>query len=174
MKLKFVRVQTTKSQAGFSMLESMIASMISLIFMSLGANLVLAANIQKIVAKRNIVMNNYVQSDLDGIKYQAKIMSKDDTKCNVTDRTTGYAAALKAQLGADNSASSTTSSSIKVMDRDYTMIRTLSYNTAAATDSRILKVAYRFTYGTDTTAQYQLYTEIMPSEASSCPSSLVP
>ena len=142
------------------MLESAVAAMVSLIFMSMGANLVIAANLQKIVAKRNIAMNNYVQSDLDGIKYQAKILDKNDGYCtNTTTSANGYAAALKAQLGADGS------TNIKVMDRTYTMTRT---TTVSDTDHRILKIAYNFTHGSDTTSQFSLYTELMPTEAASC------
>jgi prepilin-type N-terminal cleavage/methylation domain-containing protein len=191
MKLKFSRVQATKSQAGFSMLETMVASMIGLIFMSMGANLVLAANIQKIVAKRNVTMNNLAQSDLDGIRSQANYLEKDLTgnKCSATnpaDTTQtglsayGYAAALMRQLGSSNTSSPLYSSTpMKVMDRNYAMTRTIGISND---NHRILTVHYKFIYGgtattpsTDTTKpDYELYTEVIPNAVYTCVGTTLP
>jgi type II secretory pathway pseudopilin PulG len=168
MKYNFCRVPKNKSQAGFSMLESVIAAMVSLIFISLGANLVLAANVQKIVAKRNTLMNDFVQSDLDGIRYQASILAADPTKCPLTldptldlNRANGYAAALQNRIGADAPIA------VKVMNRDYIMSRTTSIS---VDDSRLMTVSYTFTYGSGANAKvdYRLYTEVLPIVSRTC------
>ncbi len=172
MKSNFFQVSGTKTEDGFSLFESVIASMISLIFISLGANLVIAANMQKALAKRNSIMNDYIQSDIDGIAYQGSILTKasetvDPTtgesphtlacKASVT-ATNGYAAALKARLGTD------TPLTIKVLNRDYTMTRTTGISSE---DSRLMSVSYQFTY--NGSVDYKIYREVMPAVALTCP-----
>lgn len=171
MKLKLIQGAKTTSQHGFSMIETMMAAMISLIFMSLGANLVLAANIHKIVAKRNIAMNYAIQSDLDGIKYQANLLAQKGIDpmnptsptqidyCKSTTPESGIAGALKAKLGV------ATPVTMKIMDRNYLMTRTIGISTK---NKKILTVDYKFNYGTVTTPEYELYTEVIPNAALSC------
>jgi type II secretory pathway pseudopilin PulG len=174
MKLKLIQGSKTNSQQGFSLLEAMIASMVSLTFLSLGANLVLASNLQKIVAKRNIAMNNFIQSDLDGIKYQANILAKADAACKSTSSnpsawtaTNGYAVALKNKI-----AQPTSPLEMKIMGQDYKMIRTLG--PVRDQDPNILPISYEFIRyePTDSRVQeskYKLYTEIIPNAAFTCP-----
>jgi prepilin-type N-terminal cleavage/methylation domain-containing protein len=173
MKLKYIQAQKNKSQNGFSLLESMIASMVSLIFMSLGANFVLAANIQKVVAKRNITMSNFIQSDLEGIKYQANLIAKDNTnaKCAPTNVWQGYGGALKDKLlstASTSNAASDSTTTVKVLNHDYTMTRTLGAISTA--DPSILPISYTFTRAGATAIEHQLYIELIPNAAFTCPS----
>ena len=164
MKLKFIQgCKNESQQQGFSMLETLMASMISLVFLSLGANLILAANMHKIVAKTNIAMNNFIQSDLEGVKYQANLLTKDNDKCNPTDVTNGYAGVLKTKLGVTTPVNLTTS------NRNYTMTRTIG----TITNSRILPISYVFTRNPTPLGQapeHQLYIEMIPNAAFTCPS----
>jgi Tfp pilus assembly protein PilV len=186
MKFNFSQGSKTKPQQGFSLLEATIASMISLVFMSLGANLVLAANIHKIVAKRSVTMNNFIQSDLDAIKYQANLVAQNNTKCNAGDKNgdgsiispelpvwQGYGGALKDKLLAtaattNNVVASTTT--VKIINQDYTMTRTLE--AIPGTDPNIMPISYKFTRDTTPNIiEHQLYVELMPNIALTCPAS---
>jgi Tfp pilus assembly protein PilV len=172
MKFKFSRGSKTTSEQGFSLLEATIASMVSLVFMSLGANLVLAANIQKVVAKRSVAMNNVIQSDIEAIKYQANLIAKNDTKCNVTNVWQGYGGALKDKLlstSATSNAVVASTTTVKILNRDYTMTRTLEAIPTA--DSNILPISYQFTAAGSTAIEHQLYVELMPKIAFNCPPS---
>jgi prepilin-type N-terminal cleavage/methylation domain-containing protein len=161
MKFKFIQGAKAKSQQGFTLLETMTAAMISLVFLSLGANLVLAANLQKVVAKRNISMSNFIQSDLEGIKYQSNLIAKDNTKCSPVDVANGYAGALQAKVG------TTVSSTVKILNQNYTMTRSIG----TITNPRILPISYTFNRSGSTTSDYQLYIELIPNAAFTCPSS---
>jgi type II secretory pathway pseudopilin PulG len=160
MKVKFVRVRSNKQQEGFTLIETVMASMVSLLFLSLGANLVLAANIQKIVAQRNITMSNFIQSDLEVIKYQANLLALDNTKCNPGNAEHGYAGALKDKLGSNPPVT------MKISGHDYTMNRSIEN----ITDANILPISYKFTRNRSTTSEHQLYIEIIPNAAFTCPS----
>ncbi len=159
MKLKFIQGRKTTSQQGFSMLETMMASMISLVFLSLGANLILAANIHKIVSKRNIVMNNFIQSDLEGVKYQANLLARNDAKCSPSVATTGYAGDLQTKLGV------ATPVKLSMSGLNYTMTRTIG----TITNPRILPISYKFTRDSSSAIEHQLYIEIIPNAAFTCP-----
>jgi Tfp pilus assembly protein PilV len=173
MKFKFSQGSNPKSQQGFSLLEATIASMVSLVFMSLGANLVLAANIQKIVAKRSVAMNNFIQSDLDAIKYQSNLIAQDSTnaKCTPTNAWQGYGGALKDKLRATATTNNTAvanTATVKILNQDYTMTRTLE--AISTTDPSILPISYKFTRAGLPTIEHQLYVELMPNVAFTCPS----
>jgi Tfp pilus assembly protein PilV len=172
MKFKFSRGSKTTSEQGFSLLEATIASMVSLVFMSLGANLVLAANIQKIVAKRSVAMNNVIQSDLEAIKYQANLIAKDSTnaKCTPTNAWQGYGGALKDKLlstPATSNAVVASTTTVKILNRDYTMTRTLE--AIPTNDPNILPISYKFTAAGSTATEHQLYIELMPKIVFNCP-----
>jgi type II secretory pathway pseudopilin PulG len=179
MKFKFSQGGKTKSQQGFSMLETMVAALVSLIFMSLGANLVLAANLQKVIAKRGITMNNFIQSDLEVIKYQSNLIAKDPNMCasKATVKANpqlGFAGALRNKLrpsanpATTNAIDSndTTTTTVKILNQNYTMTRTLG--TIPTNDSGILPISYEFTRTGSPTVEHQLYVELIPNAVFSC------
>lgn len=197
MKLKFSQGANINSQQGFSMLETMAAALVSLVFMSLGANLVLAANLHKVVAKRNVAMSNYIQSDIEAIKYQANSIAKDITnRCPSTAPTNAAAAAVLVQGGygdalkdkllttaiTGNTAQSSTTT-VKILNQDYEMTRTLepirAITIAALTapnnivpKPHSLPISYEFRRkepGKIMAIEYQMYIEITPNAALECP-----
>jgi type II secretory pathway pseudopilin PulG len=174
MKLKFSQGSKTTSQQGFSMLETMVAALVSLIFMSLGANLVLAANLQKVVAKRNIAMNNFIQSDLEAIKYQANFIAQDNSKCSPTNVWQGYGGALKDKVlnstSANNNAVNTTNT-VQILNQSYTMTRTIEAISSTNNRSSILPIYYTFRRtgaSATSTPDHQLYVELIPNAALVC------
>lgn len=178
MKLKLIQGSKTTSHQGFSLLEATIASLISFTFLCMGANLVIAANIQKIVAKRNITMNNLVQSDLDGIKYQANLLAKDAGVCKPKPTGTwtianGYAFALKKKIvsGTTTNTAALTTTQPSVLGQNHKMVRTI--HPIRDRDENILPIEYEFFWvdpsdSTHEVSKYKIYTEVIPSASLSC------
>jgi type II secretory pathway pseudopilin PulG len=163
MKLKKIAATLSNNpQQGFSLFETVVAAMISILFVSLGANLVLSANMYKVVAKKNEAMNSLIQSDVDGIKYQAQILQKSTSLC-----TTGYGSPLKTALGTD-----VKRTDVKILGNTYILTRTLE---AIPTDNKdILPISYTFqekpkdSTSTAPPSEYNLHIEIIPNAALSC------
>lgn len=160
MKLALCTNKINTAQQGFSLFETVIAAMISLTFISLGGNLVLTANLYKVVAKKNQAMTVLIQSDLDGIKDRASKIIKDDrNKCNQTDLNKGYANDLKSKLGTNAPIN------VQILKNNYTMTRTID----PIANADILPISYLFTRQGFTTPEYDLNIQIIPNAAFTCP-----
>ena len=160
MKLALCTNKINTDRQGFSLFEAVIAVMISLTFISLGGNLVLTANLYKVVAKKNQAMTVLIQSDLDGIKDRASKIIKDDSKCNQTDVNNGYANDLKSKIGTTNAPIK-----VQILKNDYTMTRTID----PIANADILPISYLFTRQGFTTPEYDLNIQIIPNAAFTCP-----
>lgn len=163
MNFKSTAVMKNRSQQGFSLFETVIAAMISLTFISLGGNLVLTANLYKVVAKKNQAMTVLIQSDLDGIKDRASKIAKGDSniKCNPANVNDGYANDLKSKLGTNNAPIN-----VQILKNNYTMTRT---SDPIANNADILTISYLFTRQGFTTPEYDLNIQIIPNAAFTCP-----
>ena len=159
MKLALCTNKINTDRQGFSLFEAVIAVMISLTFISLGGNLVLTANLYKVVAKKNQAMTVLIQSDLDGIKDRASKIIKDDSKCNQTDVNNGYANDLKSKIGTNAPIN------VQILKNDYTMTRTID----PIANADILPISYLFTRQGFTTPEYDLNIQIIPNAAFTCP-----
>ena len=159
MKLALCTNKINTAQQGFSLFETVIAAMISLTFISLGGNLVLTANLYKVVAKKNQAMTVLIQSDLDGIKDRASKIIKDDLKCNQTNVNNGYANDLRSKLGTNAPIN------FQILNNNYTMTRTID----PIANADILPISYLFTRQGFTTPEYDLNIQIIPNAAFTCP-----
>ena len=159
MKLALCTNKINTAQQGFSLFETVIAAMISLTFISLGGNLVLTANLYKVVAKKNQAMTVLIQSDLDGIKDRASKIIKADGKCNQTNVNNGYANDLRSKLGTNAPIN------VQILKNNYTMTRTID----PIANADILPISYLFTRQGFTTPEYNLNIQIIPNAAFTCP-----
>ena len=159
MKLALCTNKINTAQQGFSLFEAVIAVMISLTFISLGGNLVLTANLYKVVAKKNQAMTVLIQSDLDGIKDRASKIIKADSKCNQTNVNNGYANDLKSKIGTNAPIN------VQILKNNYTMTRTID----PIANADILPISYLFTRQGFTTPEYDLNIQIIPNAAFTCP-----
>ena len=159
MKLALCTNKINTDRQGFSLFEAVIAVMISLTFISLGGNLVLTANLYKVVAKKNQAMTVLIQSDLDGIKDRASKIIKDDSKCNQTNVNNGYANDLKSKIGTNAPIN------VQILKNNYTMTRTID----PIANADILPISYLFTRQGFTTPEYDLNIQIIPNAAFTCP-----
>ena len=111
MKIKFITTRKNYVQEGFGLLEATAAALISFLLIGVGANLVLTANLYKIKAKTNDVMNSLIRADIESIKYRST-KQNDSAKCRA-DTANGFASELMGKIGADSSNIKTTT--IKIL-----------------------------------------------------------
>jgi putative aminopeptidase FrvX len=114
------------------------------------------------VAKRNVAMNTAVESDMEMIQYQANQIAKDKELCTINPGT-GYANELSKNI-------SETSATLKILNHNYTMTRKID----TITDANVLPISYEFTREGSKTPDYQMYVEVIPNAALTCPSKLSP
>ena len=166
MIIKPIATKKKHPQQGFGLLEATAAALISLLFVSMGANLVLTANLLKIKAKRADVMNSLIRADIESIKYQST-RQNDLSKC-VFDPLTGFASELQGNIG-----DSLPMPTITILGYKYILKRQAN----TITDPDILPISYTFAAeappGTPQSAmpiEYELTVQIIPNAAFRCSS----
>jgi type II secretory pathway pseudopilin PulG len=158
MKYLFYTINLDRAKLGFTLIEVITGMMIAIITVSVTANLFVAANIYKVVAKKNAAMKSLIQSDLEIVRSQSNLLPQDDTKCNAN-LNTGYANALSTSLVAINSTAT-------IVNNTYTITRTIH----PIIDPNILPISYQVTGQGNTNLEYSIYTEVIPNAVFKCPS----
>jgi hypothetical protein len=164
MKIKFITNRKNHIQEGFGLLEATVAALLSFLFVGIGANLVLTANLYKIKAKRNDVMNSLIRADIESIKYQSS-KQNDLSKCTIN-TLTGFASELQGNIG-----DSLPMPPITILGYKYILKRQAN----TITDPDILPISYSFAAqappGTLQSAilpEYKLTVQIIPNAAFQC------
>lgn len=177
MKFKFIVMKKDNLQQGFGLLETMSAALLSLLFVSMGANLVLTANLYKIVAKRTDAMNSLIRADVESIKYQSSQLTDNAEMCKHTKLGDGYAWALKDKLGADTGSKNVKTTTLKILGSTYKMTRTIGLDEAdkdrnpessPKIDPNILPIDYSFTLQGYSKSEYDLTVKVIPNAALNC------
>ncbi len=168
IKIKFITTRKDHVQEGFGLLEATAAALLSLLFVGIGANLVLTANLYKIKAKRNDVMNSLIRADIESIKYRST-KQNDSAKCSAN-TANGFASELMGKIGADSSNIKTTT--IKILGSNYILKRAAN----SITDPNILPLSYSFaaeapsgTSQSAMTSEYDLTVQIISNASLQCP-----
>lgn len=166
MKIKFITTRKNHIQQGFGLLEATAAALLSFLFIGIGANLVLTANLYKIKAKRNDVMISLIRADIESIKYQSSTQN-DLSKC-VTNTLTGFASELQGNIG-----NSLPIPPITILGYNYILNR----QTNSITDPDILPISYTFAAQAppgktqaEMPIEYKLTVQIIPNAAFRCSS----
>ena len=170
MKIKLIATKKNYPQQGFGLLETTAAAMLSILFISTGANLVLTASLYKVKAKITDAMNSLIRADIESIKYQST-KQNNLLKCSPSDVQNGFAGELKEKIGADSPTSNTKTTTIKVLGRNYILTR----RTDSIIDSDILPIGYTFaaeappsTPQSAMPIEYNLTVQIIPNAAFQC------
>jgi hypothetical protein len=179
MKIKFITTKKSQAQQGFGLLETTAAAMLSLLFVSMGANLVLTANLYKIKAKRNDVMNSLIRADIESIKYQSTRLQSTSDKCAPKKLRDSFAWELKNNIGADSiTTPNIKTTTIKVLGRNYVLTRTIDLETNGNknmnsadminVDPDILPISYTFAAEGSSQSEYNLTVQIIPNASLKC------
>ena len=183
MKIKFT-TRKNHVQEGFGLLEALAASLLSLLFVGIGANLVLTANLYKVKAKRNEVMDSLIRADIESIKYQSTKLQRTATKCAPITLGVGFAWELRGNVIGNPlaSASNIKETTIKILGLNYILKRTIYLDgdpTKVLKDNptinpNILPIGYSFAREKDLgetgnpPSEYDLAIQIIPNESLKC------
>lgn len=177
MKIKSIATQRNYAQQGFGLFETTIAAMLSILFVSMGANLVLTANIYKIKAKRNDAMNSLIRADIESIKYQSTKLQSTPLKCDPPKLSDGFAWELKGNIGADPTTPNIKKTTMKILGRNYILTREIgladadanrNLKTAPIIDPDILPIGYSFAAEGSSQSEYNLTVQIIPNASLKC------
>ena len=197
MKTKFIKTEKKQTQTGFGLLETTAAAMLSLLFVSMGANLVLTANLYKIKAKRNDVMNSLIRADVESIKYQSTKLQGTSKKCNPKKLRDSFAWELKNSIGTNSL------TTVRILGNKYILTRTINLDTNGnknlktnlpidlpidpandlLIDPDILPISYEFTRKKDpdepvstspSESEYDLTVQIIPNASLQCSTPTAP
>jgi prepilin-type N-terminal cleavage/methylation domain-containing protein len=162
----------SQSRSGFTLIEVLTGMVISAMTISMSANLVVTANIYKVVAKKNVAMQTLIQADLEQVRNKAKFLLKDDSKCSNKLPTgtlytgSNYANALKDSLDAVAAPVEDSRANEK-----YKLVRTIP----TPTDHNVLRLQYNvqreITRGSgvySNNLDYSVYTEVIPDVVFQC------
>ena len=162
MKIKFITTRKNYVQEGFGLLEATAAALISFLLIGVGANLVLTANLYKIKAKTNDVMNSLIRADIESIKYRST-KQNDRAKCTGT-TADGFASELRGKIGADSTTNIKTTT-IPILGRNYILTRAAN----SITDPNILPLSYSFAAQGSSQSEYDLTVQIISNASLQCP-----
>ena len=163
MKIQFITTQKNHTQQGFGLLEATAAALISFLLIGVGANLVLTANLYKIKAKTNDVMNSLIRADIESIKYRST-KQNDSAKCRA-DTANGFASELMGKIGANSITNIGTSPRIPILGRNYILTRTAN----SITNPNILPLSYSFAAQGSSQSEYDLTVQIISNASLLCP-----
>jgi prepilin-type N-terminal cleavage/methylation domain-containing protein len=188
-----------QSRSGFTLIEVLTGMVISAMTISMSANLVVTANIYKVIAKKNVAMQSLVQADLEQVRATANSLAYATTTPAftaagaipaipaVTNNCSAYGLALKTALlttptrvanpkttdtVAISSTTSTTASKVGNDGDSYRVTRALGVPSTSTPN--ILPIEYtvkRLVNGAESNKlDYSVYTEVIPNAAFQCPS----
>jgi Tfp pilus assembly protein PilV len=166
----FFTIKSSQSRSGFTLVEVLTGMVISIMTISMSANLVVTANIYKVVAKKNVAMQLLIQSDLEKVRSTAKFLARDDDKCpnnisasnaNNYAGAANYANALRTALPVVVSATDP-----NVRNETYSLTRT----PLTITEHNVLPINYEVKRSGSSTVEYSIYTEVIPNASFECPS----
>lgn len=159
-------------EPGFSLVEVLVALMLLSIFIGLSMQAFLVAIILKYRAEQQDEATNWIQEDLELVKYQAQIYEKNaypySPKCSATDPTNGLAASFMNDGAVGLGGSSKTFAAKYFGGVPFTMTRSATY--ADSVDPfKLLKINYRVTSQTDGNNIRTISTETIIDAALRCP-----
>lgn len=153
---------------GFTLIEVLVAILVSSAFIGVVMQLMVSAIALKVTARQRSEIINWIQEDLEAVRYQAGIVPQDNTKCNSpSPYTNGYAAALQTVIGGANPTLPTRT----FYNRPFQMTRVSSYTTSS-NPNKILNLDYEVTpvVTSPNFTPIKLRAEVMPDAAFKCPS----
>jgi prepilin-type N-terminal cleavage/methylation domain-containing protein len=165
--------QSARSIQGFTLVEVLISILITTVFVSVSLQGVLAAILLQSKAARQAEANNWIQSDLAEVRWQASRaqLAFDKNRCQVTNADQGFADALRDRL-AQTDVTGTTSYTAPVQlkrsttGQEFELARTFSI-----TDSpyQILGIQYQVRpHTSEAAAVANFYSEVIADATFQC------
>ncbi|ANV90591.1 MULTISPECIES: hypothetical protein [Cyanophyceae] len=162
---------TQQKEQGFTFIEVLAGIIVSTIFVLVTAQATFIGVVLRVQAQRASEAMNAIQSDFDEIKYLAALsFSQASPVCDAAATTDGYAQALiteiKDSLGQSNNQTGEVSSSVSLVNKSYTMTRTLSVFNQAPYHT--MQIGYRVVDPDSGRQIAEYYSEIVPDASFAC------
>ena len=172
-----------QQQQGFSLVEVLVAILISTLFVTVTMQAMVIAAYFKVQAKYNTQGMTLIQQNLEQVKYAAT----DSTlytaaRCSAAAYSSGYAKALSDKIDADvniklSTADALSSDPIQIGEKSFKVTR--SYDTTTSpVPYNVLRLTYKFQQWNVSTSAFvvspvatvaTVYTEVIPDAAFNCP-----
>lgn len=179
-----LKLKAVKQQKGFTLVEVLVAIVISTLFVTVTMQAMVMAAYLKVQAKYNTQGMTLIQQNLEQVKYAAT--APDPTlytaaKCSAADYSSGYAKVLSDKIDADvsiklSTADALSSAPIQIGEKSFKVTR--SYDTTSPVPYNVLRLTYKFQQWNVSTSAFvvspvatvaTIYTEVIPDAAFNCP-----
>lgn len=151
-------------EQGFTLVEVLVAILITTVFVAVGMQAVVIAAVFKARAEQYSKATNWIQENLETVRFQASIYPQDDAKCNPASPANGYAAGLVTAIGG----SPLISPPQRLGGKNFTMTRTANYATSND-PNKVLELEYEIVPDGGGSAIASLHSEVIPNAAFTCP-----
>lgn len=147
---------------GFTLVEVLVAILITTLFVAIAMQAIVIAAVFKARAEQYTKATNWIQEDLETVRFQASIYPQDNAKCNPASSANGYATGLISTIGG-----SPLSLSKEILGKNFTLNRTAT--TSSSDPNKVLELEYTIVPGSGGSAIASLHTEVIPNAAFTCP-----
>ncbi|MGB2924562.1 MAG: type II secretion system protein [Limnothrix sp.] len=165
-----------KEQAGFTLIEVLAGMVMATVFVLITTQAIALSALFRVRAQRESEAVNWIQEDLENIKFAALFAPADENACDATTQATGYGQSLKAYVESanfidefspdpddDGDGDPTTR---EMLNKPYEMERALDvYNFAPYS---LLTASYSVVDPDSGLVIADLYTEVIPDAAFDC------
>lgn len=158
-------IKVREQQQGFTLIEVLVAILVITGFIGVVMQVMVSAIAFQVVARQRSEITNWIQEDLEAVRYQASIVPQDNTKCNPPNSANGYAASLQTIVGGANPTLPTR----VFYNRTFQMTRQAAYTTSS-NPNKILNLDYTV-IPVDTSSDFtpiSLRAEVVPDAALKC------
>lgn len=156
-----LRLKVIQKPQGFTLIEVLVAILVASAFIGAVMQVMVSAIALKVAARQRSDITNWIQEDLEFVRYQASTIAQNPSKCNPPDSKDGYAAQLKAIINTK------TPSPRTFYNREFQMTRVAEYTTSR-NPNRVLNLDYTVTPVGSSNNFMQLRAEVIPDEAFKC------
>lgn len=161
-----------QQEQGFTMVEVLVAILISLMFVAIAMETMVVAAIFRARAQELTDAKTWIQVDIEEVKLQAN-QYNDPTKCSIVTPDNGYADGLRDEvIGSYQSGSFIEPAVLKTSrtSKQFNLTRTTEPSSiTVGAPSHILKISYDISPTSGGVSIAKFYTEVIPDAALQCP-----
>ena len=163
------------TEEGFTLLETLVAMLVATTFVAATMQAMVIAAYSRIRAQETSEATALIQEDLENLKYEASQLTYagNESKCNASSKTEGFADALRDKvIGSDSSSTETVYPSPENpipssnTGKAYNLKKTLTLPDNAPFN--VLKVSYEVKPSSGGDPVAEMYTEVIPDAAFEC------
>ena len=156
------------TEEGFTLLETLVAMLVATTFVAATMQAMVIAAYSRIRAQETSEATALIQEDLENLKYEASELpyTGNESKCNASSKTEGFADALRDEYYSGDETRDSFTKSGSNSGKEYIITRKLI---PSKEQPNVLQVIYSVMPSSDDETVAEMYTEVIPDAAFSCP-----